>query len=202
MGATEEIIIPKQEAEIFSVEKGDIFRVIAHEGPQVADIVFINANDTDESYCSDMSVIVNSQNGTGNLWSIKELYSRPPNMSLLATITEDTIGHHYPWCGGMCCSWSYETRINDPDHPNCADNLLDVLREYGLSTTKVPEVFNLGMNPTVEDDKVVYNEPEFGKGDFVEFRAEMDLIVAISACPNDYSVINFAEPKALKVTFD
>lgn len=192
-------VVPAAEAVALEVPRGRRFRVVAHEGPQVCDAVFVNAADHEETFSSDMSVFVNAAKSTGDLWQITELYSRPPGMRRMATVTEDRIGHHFPWAGGMCCPLLYELRDDDPEHPNCAENLLGALRGAGLDYSRVPEVFNVGMNVTVEGDAVAYEPPEFGAGDYVEFEAEMDLVVAISACPNDVSVINEGEPKPLRV---
>jgi hypothetical protein len=53
-----------------------------------------------------------------------------------------------------------------------------------------------------ELDEVAYHPPEFERGDYIEFRAEMDLIVGISACPNDTTEMNEYEPKPLTIQVD
>ena len=42
----EEFIIPKCSSKAFVVKKGQVVRVIAHEGKQVADIRFLNVHDS------------------------------------------------------------------------------------------------------------------------------------------------------------
>lgn len=197
----EEILIPAREAKGFTVKKGQTFRIVAHEGPQVCDAVFIG-REQGETYSSDLSVLFNQLQGTGNMRRIKTLYSRPPGIVILATVEEDRIGHHFPWAGGMCSSLLYEIRDDDPDHANCADNLLEALHNLGYEGRFVSEVFNIGMNVTVENHEIKYHPPEYEAGDFIELRAERDLLVALSACPNDTTVMNEFEPKSLLVEIE
>jgi len=45
----------------------------------------------------------------------------------------------------------------------------------------VPDVFNAFMN--VDIDKFIVRRPAAKKGDYIDLLAEMDCLVAISACP-------------------
>lgn len=195
-------VIPASSAQSYQIRAGQTFRVVAHRGPQVCDAAFVGADDPSLTYSSDLSVLFNQLEGTGNMNQIETLYSRPPGVEPIARVTEDEIGHHFPWAGGMCCSYLYERRDDDASHPNCADNLLAVLKERGLAFERVPEVFNIGMNVDVEDGEIRYRPPEFDRGDFIEFEAERDLIVGVSACPNDTTVMNDSSPKSLEVQFE
>jgi uncharacterized protein YcgI (DUF1989 family) len=197
----EDIQIEAESAESFTVRAGERFRIHADEGPQVADAVFFLENDPQISYASDMSVIVNQIEGTGDLWAVETLYSRPPDMRPLLTITDDQMGRHFPWAGGMCCSLLYDLAVDDPDHPNCADTLLTELRASGYDLRTVPDVFNIGLNVDIEDDELVYRPPAFNAGASIEFEAHEALFVAVSAFPNDTSVVNEFEPKPLRISF-
>lgn len=199
----DEFEIPAETATTFEVDEGQCFRVISHEGQNVADAVLINRHDTEETYCSDMTVFYNQSQDIGDLWQIKEVYSRPPDTSLMATVTEDRMGHHFPVAGGMCSPEYYEHRGYSRDHESCANLLLNALNDYGLDVSKVPEVLNIGMNVEVVTDGnsrvFEFYRPEYQRGDFLELRAEMDLIVAISACPDDINPINMYDPTGLKI---
>ena len=40
----EDIVVPRCSGKTMKVNKGQVFRVIAHEGKQVVDLTFLNAN--------------------------------------------------------------------------------------------------------------------------------------------------------------
>ncbi|WP_404926375.1 DUF1989 domain-containing protein [Mesorhizobium sp. ORM16] len=71
-------------------------------------------------------------------------------------------------------------------HDNCADNLKAAMRQIGLAIPAVPNPLNLWMNfPVGPDGTTSWAEPLSKPGDYVVLRAEMDCIVAMSACPWD-----------------
>lgn len=194
----ETITIPAESGRAFSVDSGKAVRIIPFQGVQVADAVVLNQHDSTESFHADMTVHYNQQQGLGDLWQVKKAYSRPPHSNLMFTVTKDLIGKHY-FGGGMCTSKVYDLGFDLPDHPNCSDILLSALRDYGISLDVVPDVFNVGLHADVIDGKYVFLEPTFDRDDFVEIEAEMDLTIAVSACPNDTHPINEYEPKPLLV---
>ena len=76
-------------------------------------------------------------------------------------------------------------------HDNCTDNLFAAMRAIGLSAPECPSPLNLWMNiPVVEDGRIEWRAPVSKPGDFVVLRAELDCIVAMSACPQDILPIN------------
>jgi uncharacterized protein YcgI (DUF1989 family) len=79
-----------------------------------------------------------------------------------------------------------------PDyHDNCTDNLAAALAELGLAVPETPSPWNLFMNiPVHADGSVTFEPPVSQPGDSVLLRAEMDCIVAFSACPQDMVPIN------------
>jgi uncharacterized protein YcgI (DUF1989 family) len=76
-------------------------------------------------------------------------------------------------------------------HDNCTDNLAAALAELGLVPPETPSPLNLFMNiPWSEHGQLAWDEPLSRPGDYVVLRAEIDLIVAFSACPQDILPIN------------
>ena len=56
--------------------------------------------------------------------------------------------------------------------------------QFGLTPDHVHDAFNIFMTTGLgEDDRFFYLDPDAEKGDYVELLAELDCIVAISACP-------------------
>lgn len=78
-------------------------------------------------------------------------------------------------------------------HDNCTDNLFAGMAFLGLRPPECPSPLNLWMNiPVAPDGSTSWGVPVSKPGDRVVFRAEMDCIAAMSACPQDILPINGA----------
>ncbi|MBI4529818.1 MAG: urea carboxylase-associated family protein [Deltaproteobacteria bacterium] len=80
----------------------------------------------------------------------------------------------------------YPREITDiPDH-GCYENLSKALEPYGIAPENIPSPFNL--NQTMKIDgvtgKMEHTSIRPKPGSYVDLRAEMDLLVALSACPD------------------
>ena len=109
------------------------------------------------------------------------LYSNASNPML--EIVEDTCGTH-DFLLAPCCSNTME-RFYDitEDHPSCFNNLYIVLKRYGIGKHLIPTAFNIFMNVEITPElQLKVNTPTAKPGDFIVFRATMDLIVGLTAC--------------------
>ena len=73
-------------------------------------------------------------------------------------------------------------------HRNCLDNMMEAMRAIGHEPpVPILASFNVFMNIAVESDgRTLATKPAVSKpGDYITLRAEMDCIVALSACPQD-----------------
>ena len=72
------------------------------------------------------------------------------------------------------------------------------LRPFGIPLKEVPYSFNIFMNVPIGDGKMGIAEPLSKAGDYVDLRAETDLLVAISNCPQERNPCNAynADPAA------
>jgi uncharacterized protein YcgI (DUF1989 family) len=76
-------------------------------------------------------------------------------------------------------------------HDNCHDNFEAALRNLGLPPPPLPAPLNLFMNvPWTQDGSLRFEPPASRPGDLIRFRAETDLIVIMSACPQDLTPVN------------
>ncbi len=194
-----EFIVPKCSSKAFEIRKGQILRVIAAEGKQVADIRFLNAHDYREQFASRFSVSLNSTQGLGGMKRIKKFYSKPPWYNVMLTVLEDKVGDHNFGC--QCTPKHYELR-GKPGHLSCADLFERCLRPYGLTMADLDSagVFNAFMPVRFRDDQdgtFVFERPSCEKGDYIDLRAEMDILVAAVSCPEEDIVNDFA-PKGVK----
>jgi uncharacterized protein YcgI (DUF1989 family) len=68
-------------------------------------------------------------------------------------------------------------------HPNCFDNLVTNLMSYGIQASKINIPFNIFMNIEISRRGEITIQPPLSKaGDYVELRAEMNMIVGVTAC--------------------
>jgi uncharacterized protein YcgI (DUF1989 family) len=201
----EEFIIPKQEARAFIVPKGQILRISLVEGRQVGDCVFYNADDHKEIFHCGQSWALNGVGGTGTSKAFKYFYSKPPRENVMLTTLEDTVKNHWGNMGGRCSRRWYETKVGQPDHPNCQDNLSRALEPFGLTGDDIFDIFNVFMNVELgTDGSFTLTAPTTKAGDHIDLRAEMNVLAAISACPSDNSPTNDfrAKPLGVKIFAD
>ncbi len=194
-----EFIIPPKQAQAFSVGKGQSFRVTDIEGQQVGDLVMINEHDHSEkinpSYTRQWVSTWDPENmlvrsmfqgiTVGN-----EIISTV--RQVMATITADTpkpSGTH-DLLMRSCSRWIYEEAAKagmGSPQDGCLELLAGALAPYGFSIGDVPDDFNIFMNVQYDmaEKMFIIREPVSKAGDYIEFRAEMDLLCALSACPDD-----------------
>jgi uncharacterized protein YcgI (DUF1989 family) len=92
-----------------------------------------------------------------------------------------------------CDRWRYELLGHPGYHDNCTDNLAAGLQALGLVPPETPAPLNLFMNiPVVDGNRVEVRPPVSTPGSYVTLRAEMDCVLALSACPQDMIPINGA----------
>jgi uncharacterized protein YcgI (DUF1989 family) len=109
----------------------------------------------------------------------------------ILTVVEDNSGGVHDTLFAACDRWRYELLGCTEYHDNCTDNLAAALAELGLAASRTPAPLNLFMNiPVVEGGRVEVRPPVSTPGSHVALRAEIDCIVAFSACPQDLLPVN------------
>lgn len=115
------------------------------------------------------------------------------------TIVRDTVGRNYPG-GAMCSEQLNRARYGIPGTLNCRENLADALRPWRIDEYDIPGCFSPFMNVIHDPDgRAAIEEPTSGPGDHIDLRAEMDLLVAISACPQERNPCNGRNPTPLDI---
>jgi uncharacterized protein len=118
----------------------------------------------------------------------------------MLTITEDSCGRH-DLLAGSCNAEIDKVRYGVDDHRGCVENFLSVLMPYGITRKDIPMSLNLFMNcPVQADGHWGIATPASEAGDHIDLRAEMDLLVALSNCPQDLNPCNAGEVKPLGFT--
>jgi hypothetical protein len=85
-------------------------------------------------------------------------------------------------------------------HASCQENLQQSMAAEGFDRIEVPQPINLFMNTPVDTGGTISWRSAVTKpGDYVVFRAELDLILVVSACPQDIVTINQSGPSPLAI---
>jgi hypothetical protein len=165
---------------VFVVLKtGQTLRLIDPQGGQSGDLVAYRDSDISEWLSNGRSF---DYGGTIYLTTGHTLYSNKSNPML--TIVRDDVGRH-DFLYAPCSQEMYRRQYGSLNHRNCLSNIVSALAHLGVGPHLVPTAFNFFMNARVgEDGRLTIMPPLSKAGDVTEFRAEMDLAIAITACPS------------------
>jgi uncharacterized protein len=167
----------------FELQKGQLLRVIDLEGEQVADVVAFNHADRREWLSSGRTIdYANSIYLTkGHL--LYSNRSRP-----MFTILEDDVGRH-DFLLTPCSSDTFRILYDNREpHPSCFGNLSTHLAPFGIRPDDIPTTLNLFMNVEIGPEGTLSILPPRSRaGDSITLRAEMDLIVGLTACSAEMS---------------
>lgn len=192
MRIIEDFVIPARHGRAFTVRKGEVFRIFPLADGQVGDCVFYNLHDRREWFHVGQSWAINGILGTGTAKSFRHFYSKPPRENVMMTVLEDTYANHWGNMGGRCSARLYALRDGIAHgHRSCQDNLAEALAPHGFTGDDVMDVFNVFMNVDLHaDGRFTIRPSTVTTRDYIEIRAEMDILAAVSACPADTSPTN------------
>ena len=190
-------VVPKNSGAAFELKKGQRLRIA---GRSIVDFVAFNLHDLTERFdqartkTNQVKIFISS----GDI-----LYSKRNNSMM--TIVEDTFkeGRH-DLQKGMCSRRRFQmvaegqskrvfaegvdinpTRPEDiPDH-GCWENLSNAVKPWNISPDDVPSPFNIFQCMRIDPETgVMYDTMIRPKEEaHIDLRADMDLLVAASACP-------------------
>ena len=165
------------------VRRGEYLKIIDPKGEQVSDLTSFAHEDKSEWLSSGRTI---DYANTIYLTTGHTLYSNRSRP--MWTIVDDTAGRHdflLTPCSPETFSIIYGTRGH---HPSCFENLCTNLAQFGIVPDAIPTTLNVFMNVRVkEDGKIVIEPPSSHAGDYLLLRAEMDLIVGVTACSAELS---------------
>jgi hypothetical protein len=192
--------IAPQSGTAFKLRKGDVLRVYDPMGEQVADLFAFRDGDPACSLSSGRSIDYASKIylSRGDI-----LYANDSRE--MFTIAADTVGRH-DFLLTPCSQRMFEKLYHcQGHHPSCFENLCIAFAPHGIEPQQISTTFNIFMNVAVDPDgRVRVLPPTSRPGDFIELRAEMDLICGLTACsaeqsnngafkPIDFSIVRAAE---------
>jgi uncharacterized protein YcgI (DUF1989 family) len=183
----ERFVIPPYNGRGFRLRKGQTFRVIQETDPQIADVAFWNGENTKEYFSAMRTFLAEG-------WIVRpntRLWSDLPWFRPMMTCLDDTVpsepgaDYHHHFVGNQCSAESNEMRFGVAGLNGCRLNLLQAIEQFGLIVEDIRENINIHeknrADPITSMRKIGLSNGR--RGDYIEFYAEMPLIVGVSACP-------------------
>ena len=183
-----------------TLKAGQSIRIIDLESQQAVDALFYNAADTTERYSAQDTLAAQAlAGGPDYLQTGSVLLSNEGRA--MATIIADTCGFHDTNAGACSCEsntvrFGHETRFMH----SCRENFLAELGKYGLAKRDLVSNVNFFMNvPIRPNGELTVDDGVSEPGGYVELRAEMDLLVLISNCPQVNNPCNGFNPTPIRI---
>ena len=175
--------IEPQSGVAFAIERGQTLRVIDVLGEQVADLMAFATADRRECLSSGRTI---DYNNTIRLTAGHLLYSN--RSRVMFTIVTDTVGRH-DFLYAPCSQEMFAITYGEVGyHPSCFGNLAQALGAYDIQPDSIPTTFNMFMNVELQSTGALKVLPPTSRaGDCIELRAEIDLIVGLTACSAELS---------------
>ena len=174
----EDSVVPAGAPWSAQLAQGARLRLIDLEGQQAIDFLCFNAADPAERYhaANTIKIPCNIFLGQGSV--LRSSLARP-----MMTIVEDTCGRHDTIFG--CCSFEVDrVRYGKTNAECCQRNFERALAAQGIGPEHIVPNVNFFMYvPVAPDGAAMIVESLSKPGDYVDLRAEMDLVVALSNCP-------------------
>ncbi len=178
------------------IHRGQILRIVDLEGQQAVDTLFYNAHDYRERYSAQDTLLAQEQ---AYITTGSRLISNEGN--LMAAVTADTAGYHDTSAGACSCEantvrFGHHTRYMHA----CRENFLLELSRYGMTKRDIVSNINFFMNvPIRPDGELAIVDGVSQPGDYVDMRAEMDVLCVISNCPQVNNPCNGFRPTPVRV---
>lgn len=191
----EDTVVPAGGSWSRRLDKGQTMRIVDLEGKQAVDFLCYNAHDYADRYAAADTMKINPAGiflSTGTV-----LYS--VGLTPLMKIVADTCGKH-DTIGG-CCSAALNTfRYGVGYQHNCRDNFLRELGKVGMGPKDMAANVNFFMYVPVGENGEMDMGPSISKpGDYVDLRAESDVLAVISNCPQINNPVNDYNPTPIRV---
>jgi uncharacterized protein YcgI (DUF1989 family) len=184
----ERFVIPRRSGRAWPVRAGQIFRIVALEGPQVADLNVWNSSNPRERFWASRS----RQLHQAHVSTFDRLWSCLPYLRPMLTITADTVQYGRDEDGAGChdllgtrCDPYVHKLLNGEELDCCHSTLVRAVAPYHLTELDVHDVLNVFQVTGLTAEGRYFTKPSPAKaGDFIEFFAELDVLAALSNCPH------------------
>ena len=184
-------VIPARAGWSRVVKRGEVLRLTDLEGRQAVDFLCYNAADYEDRYAAADTMKIN-----GNIFVRKGTVLYSVNCNPMFTVIEDTCGSH-DTIGGCCSSALNRRRYGKPDDPSCRQNFLPAAR-YGMGAATWSRISTFSCTCRSARTAPWTWGRALKPGDYVELRAEMDVLAVVSNCPQMNNPVNDFNPTPVR----
>jgi uncharacterized protein len=191
-----DVTVPAGDGYLGRIPAGGSFRIVDLCGNQAADTLFYDADDVVNRY-SAMDTI--REQGSAYLTTGSRLLST--GLDPLVTITADTCGRH-DTLGGACAQESNVVRygMHTRHQHACRETFLRYGAQAGIGARELGHNINFFMNvPLTPAGGLTFADGLSAPGKYVEVRAERDVLVLISNCPQLNNPCNGWDPTPIRL---
>ena len=189
----DDVVVPAGHPWSARVAAGEVLRLVDLEGRQAVDFLCYNADDPAERYHAANTIKI-----PGNIYLGKGSVLRSARARAMMTIVEDTCGGHDTIFG--CCSFELDEVRYGATNPRCCQrNFEEELARHGLGAGDVVANVNFFMRvPVARDGTAAIVDGLSRPGDYVDLRAEMDVLVVLSNCPEALNPATGGQPTPIR----
>jgi len=192
-----QLVIPAGHARMWRMRAGQRVTITQTQGNQVGDFIAFNAADLTEflSPAHTRRCINRYLVGKGHT-----LYTN--HREPIVEIIEDTVGVH-DILAAACDPYRYRRDFGVENHRSCRMNFVEALGPHVIPDWRVPDPVNLFQSSPVLPDGRYLSAPSPARpDDYVTLVARLDLIAAVSACPQDLAPTNAGRVTDLRVRLE
>lgn len=174
------MVVPGGFGRGFEAKAGQFITIVDLQGEQAGDFVALALEDLSEV----LSPVHTRRHNRSIYFRKGDCLISSENRPMFEVML-DTVGIHdanVPACDPT----RYAVDFGVPGHRNCLENMHEPLAAYGVDMLQVPEPFNFFQNgPVTSDGRMTVTDPISKPGDHLVLKALMDVVCAISPCPQD-----------------
>jgi hypothetical protein len=189
-------IVPARAPWLHHVAAGQTLRIVDLEGNQAVDFLLYSAQDDAERYSAQDTVAAQ-----GNLFLRQGTVLRSNEGRAMMTIAATSVDYH-DTIGGACSCESNTLRYghHTKSEHACVENFLEANLREGRGKRDIVSNINFFMNvPVEEDGSLGIVDGISAPGLTVDLRADMDVIVVVSNCPQINNPCNGFNPTPVRM---
>lgn len=189
-------VVPARAPWLHLVKRGQTLRIIDLEGNQAVDFLVYNAHDDAERYSAQDTIAAQ-----GNIFLREGSVLRSNEGAAMMTVMATAVAYH-DTIGGACSCESNSLRYGHHTKAQhaCVDNFLTANAREGRGKRDMVSNVNFFMNVPVESDGALgIVDGISAPGLYVDLRAEMDVSVVVSNCPQINNPCNGFNPTAVRM---